>query len=85
MGGRPYIKSTYRNLSELTHRLQLRALGTGPQGARLCWAPAAGAGRAGAAPYADEEGVASMRRRAPEAPSGHGIKKVLETFRPHNC
>ena len=43
---------------------------------------ATAAGRVGAAPYADEEGVASVRRRAPEAPRGPGIKKVVRTFPP---
>ncbi|VFV18255.1 Hypothetical predicted protein, partial [Lynx pardinus] len=37
-------------------------------------------GRAGAAPYADEEGVASAQRLGPGSAERPGIKKVVKTF-----
>lgn len=41
--------------------------------------------RAGAAPYADEEGVANALRQGPGSAERPGIKKVLKTFPSHKC
>lgn len=84
-GGGPYIKYMSTHISAHGNRRRLPAPGIGPAASALGSARAPAAGRVGAAPYADEEGVASVRRRAPEAQRGPGIKKVLRTFPPHNC